>query len=330
MRILKLSLAFLVLLALLAGCSGMFGSGTQSSTTPVTTTETETTAEAPPHKLAQGGENGTVWRELDLYDEANAEIYKWLETQENREVNYESSSEHKLSDIKTLFEKPKGNSGATAIWLRDEQSGEETLLFDFEAEGEHPDSGTAHVQAVLNERYFLYSIGIVETCAVAGGMIFDAQRKMIIPVEFPEDRDGHFMFAQDGVLYYGDEFYGPEQGQIHLYTLTMGEDWDTAETLTASENLLKGSPEADMGETYYYIAGFSPDLCYLLIRETHEAYAVRIFDLKNKLFVARIELKDALECFGQKENTFYFYDATWDGANKVWTIDRYALEIILP
>lgn len=106
MRTLKTALALLVLLALLAGCGAVAEPETQPATTEYAgITEAETTTEAPPADLAQDSKKSVSWRELDLFDEANAAIRKELE-QHLAQNAFTEQDEYRLSDSKTLFYKP--------------------------------------------------------------------------------------------------------------------------------------------------------------------------------------------------------------------------------
>ena len=116
-------------------------------------------------------------------------------------------------------------------------------------------------------------------------------------------------------------YYDPATGQIHMYSLALGAAWDTAEALASSENLLDGVPEADMGETKQTLGGFSPDGRYMVIVEYPFSSALRIFDLLEKKFIARVPSGFDHVAF-RDARTIYCYNNNLH--------DRRALEITLP
>ena len=81
MKTLRIISAVLVLL-LLAACAGP-AEPEHEETLPATT-------QAPPLELASGEVNGIVWREIDLQDEANAEIFAWLDAQAQTRLDSDS------------------------------------------------------------------------------------------------------------------------------------------------------------------------------------------------------------------------------------------------
>jgi len=170
-------------------------------------------------------------------------------------------AEHKLSDGKTLFER-RENEFVRTIWLRDETTGKETLLVDARR------GKTAYIQEVLSERYFVFGVAAPQTDDIWNGKIYDVERRMELPIAFPDGSFATYWFANDGVLYYGcqdhDEYGEPVAGRIHLFSLTLGADWDAAETLASSEDLLEGIPEAGTGKIHSLFE-FSPDGRYVVM-----------------------------------------------------------------
>ena len=223
----------------------------------------------------------------------------------------------KLFDTKTLIE--RGRHGVTDIYLRDENSGKETLLI----EGNDDDGENwynPYVEKVIDERFFWYG-GTGYEWQTPGG-VYDTHRMMKLLVEFPNDDWATYVGEHDGVRYYADEIYAEECGQLHVYPLTLS-NLDTTKSLMAGENLLKDIPEADMGETYYYWQAASPDMRYFAVAEQS---AVRIFDLQKKAFVRREPVNDAavFRISFQDERTLHCYSAD------EYDTKHIALEIILP
>ena len=321
MRTVKLVLAALALLALLAACGGPAVPETQP-----TTTEAETTTEAPPRELAEGSVNDVSWRELDLEDEANAEALAWLNgpRQQARE-QAESSARPKLAD--KLMERSR--NGVTDILLKDEATGKETLLIAGNGE-EGAEWYDPYVEEVIDERFFWYG-GTGWEWITPGG-IYDMQRMKELPVTFPDFVFALYAGEHDGTRYYSDEIYAEETGQLHVYALPLDLDrFGSAESLEfgENENLLKGIPEADMGETYYYWSLLSDGARYFAVAEES---AVRVFDLNERSFVARIPV--GLPYFRiafRDEHTLYCYRMNEEvGDPPRNEIERYALEITLP
>ena len=328
MRTLKMTLAVLALLALLAGCGAVGEPETQPATTEhAGITEAETTTEAPPADLAQDSNKSVSWRELDLFDEANAAIRKELEQQLAQNA-YTGQDEYRLSDSKTLFYKASGEMGGKAIWLRDAQSGEEKKLIDPNQEDKH---FTAYIQNVLSERYFIYLTARMESDGGWGGRIFDVQRNKTIPIAYPYNRHADFYFAQDGILYYyaiEEEYFTP----IYVYSLYL-KDFDAAETLAFGEDLLRDVPEAhEVVEIQTLL--YAPGAHYFVVAEGAggDTIALRVFDLQKQSFVARVPVEGRhifrAAMLGDK---LYCYDVDWETDNpSSCKVDRYALEITLP
>jgi len=225
--------------------------------------------------------------------------------------------ETKLSSTKTLIERDR--RGVTDIYLRDETTGKETLLI----EGNDDDGENwynPYVGRVIDERFFWYGETFYEWQTPGG--VYDTQRMLKLPVEFP-DEWAIYMGEHDGVRYYADWMYGEECGQLHVYPLTLN-NLDTANSLMAGENLLKDIPEADMGETYYYWQAASPDMRYFAVTEQS---AVRIFDLREKAFVRREPVNDvagSLRISFEDERTLHCYSADEHDTKQL------ILEITLP
>jgi len=310
MRTLKLALAFLTLLALLAGCTGT------APVEPEPLAATAETTQTPP-----------AWRELDLEDGANAEIRQWLDEYLNPPGGYVEPplAEYKLSDDRTLFER-RENEFCRSIWLRDEATGKETSLLNHVRKGK-----TAYIQEVLSDRFFVFGIATPETDDVWNGKIYDVQRRMELPIAFPDGRFGTYRFAKDGVLYYGDSYWDDETtGQIHLFSLTLGSHWDTAETLVSSENLLEGILEADTGEEIHSLGDFSPDGRYvvMVVGDSGET-TLRVFDLRARKFVVSVPDEPYWGVTFRDVRTLYSYDAAWDESGRCIP-NRTVIEITLP
>ncbi|MDR2687587.1 MAG: hypothetical protein LBB75_07530, partial [Oscillospiraceae bacterium] len=234
----KLALVAVALLAALAGC----GKPVEPVTTAESTTEAVTTTEAS-KKLAQGSENGVAWRELDLEDEANREIFEWLSPRPRSgesgiEPKYEGpkDKETRLSDTKTLIERPR--RGLCDILLRDETTGAEIMLIESN-DDEGAEWYSPYIEKIIDERFFWFGGTGWEWIEPDG--VYDTQRMLAMYVEPPERCFVLYAGEYDGVRYYSDEIYGEECGQLHVYPLKP-ENLDTAKTLMTGENLLKDIP----------------------------------------------------------------------------------------
>jgi len=248
-------------------------------------------------------------------------IITTLETTKSPPITTEETPagerETRLSGTTTLIERDR--RGVTDIYLRDETTGKEALLI----EGNNDDGEkwyNPYVDKVIDERFFWYG-GTGYEWQTPGG-VYDTQRMMKLPVEFPEAPGTICMGEYDGVRYYADWVYGEECGQLHVYPLTL-DNLDTAKSLMAGENLLKGIPEADMGNTYYFWQAASPDMRYFAVAEQS---AVRIFDLQEKAFVRREPINDVagLRISFQDERTLHCFSADEND------LKHFVLEITLP
>ena len=80
------------------------------------------------------------------------------------------------------------------IWLRDKNTGEETLLL-----GENI-GALPHFSKQINERYFAYYYAIPESCDIRSDQIYDLQKRRTVAIEYP----GWVFISRiaDGKLYY--------------------------------------------------------------------------------------------------------------------------------
>jgi len=321
MRTVKLVLAALVLLALLAGCGAAEEPETQLATTEELTTVVETTTEAPPRELAHGSENSVTWRELDLEDEANADALAWVEDWLEAWGPPPYPLEHRLSDTMVLVEEerdlPDSHDGtARDIFLLNKTTGERTLLLEGVG-GFDP-----FVVNVISERHFLYQGDDV--------FVYDLKRGISIPVKAPNP---YAVLSFAGVFnneyYFIDSDIEMQFAQLHVFSVEL-DNLDTATNISLTENLLAGIPDLDANQTFYRRSQLSPDARYLVVEE-YTGNALYIFDLQQQAFVRRIEVGVWWRTVFRDKRTMYAFN--WRGRNRETNqhqFDPIILEITLP
>jgi len=346
LRVIAAGVAFLFLVS----CAGL--SNETPATTEITTTQAETTTQIPPLELTYGEFNDIAWRELDLTNEANAELLAWLEGQ-LRSIEMFDEPEFELSATKTLFERRReipseGYHIGTLndIWLRNEVTGKETVLIEGSWDGE--DWWHTHqnpfVREIIDERFFLYGLIFLNGHSVGG--VFDIERMLQIPIEFPRyTRLGVFTEELDGTHYLFNGGCGHDCGcgQAYVYTFTL-ENLATATSLQISENLLAGITESYfescIGQTLV-----SPDGRYFVVSDSMHTDAlpmgVHIFDLHEQVFVAHLPIEhvgrrefetfvnQSFNVMFRDNNTVIVYHSQ-SGPDDVHIFEPLALKITLP
>ena len=150
-------LILLVLLLLLSACGrvGLAVETTTAETTALTTTEAPTTTEMP----------STVEAEMTWY------LYPW------------GFEEIAILGTSTLIYKTSSHwAYCCDIWMRDSETGEETLLL--EAYGE--EEGGIRIPAFggrISERYFVYMYGLLDTDAIGNLKIYDVVQMRTVELE---------------------------------------------------------------------------------------------------------------------------------------------------
>ena len=335
MKILRILSAALALL-LLAACAAPVEPGYSEDPT----TQAETTS--PPLELAFEEANGITWQEVDLHEEANADIRAWAE------AHYGASRvlarEHRLNDTMVLFgcaEHCEWNM-FYVIRLRDEATGEvRTLIDPTNGDPSRYHSSTAFVEHVINERYFIYRLALPETCGVGPQTLFDIERELSIPIAPEHDVTPLFQLVYDDVMYFLDRSNGMHGGPeyTHLFAVPIAA-LDGVTTLEVGENLLAGFPQEDTRQTGGTRRLLSLDARYLVKWEcccSREQSNLRVFDLRQQSVTNLGDIHDPqrhgwVAAF-RNARTMYIFgaEATWDGAElqDVHT-DRFALKITLP
>jgi len=287
--------------------------------------------------------NGVSWRAVDLTYRDNAQLRAWIEENEGRwrgEVPAEpepqsrallrafqawlaaqgdnafaipSQSVYPLGDRQFIVARSDHPTfGISEIFLRDETTGEETLLLDSNSGLWRP-----WVMEIIDERFFMYTFSLGDVG------VFDLQRMMKIPVDLSSLFLLHY---HDGVHYFIRR--PPDSKRLEAYTLTLGDfDLNTAATLQVSNDLLETIPQASTdGWDYWGWAELSPDGRYLAAEEWTNA--VHIFDLHTRQFVARVPA-----AFRTAEMTLSC-DGFWKDAHTLICLNlshrNAALEITLP
>ena len=289
-------------------------------------------------------------REVNLHDVANAQLRDWIEENEAYWRGERPQPEPQSRALRRAFDEwlvaqgasefsipsqrvqPLGNNryivsrsdhptfGISEVFLRDESTGEETLLLD--SSGDEYFS-RPWVMEIIDERFFMFTYW-------RGNVgVFDLERMLEIPVELPEL---FLLHDYEGVHYFHRRMHdGMPPERLKVRTLTLADfDLTTATSLQVSEDLLADVPQAStegQGFDFWGFAELSPDGRYLALEE-HTA-AVHIFDIQAREFVARVPVE-----FRTPGMTIS-YSGHWKDANTLICLNRHvnrsvALEITLP
>ena len=144
-----------------------------------------------------------------------------------------------LKETQTLMETPdivvfgKANDWSfrfarkEEIWLRDKTTGEETLLLGV---SDYPGIGAVpHFSRQINNRYFVYSYSVPDTCNSEGGFIYDLQKQRAVTIELP------WVFVDrvaDGKVFWKEVQEGDEPGRTFCVDIA---DLDSDSPITPKE-----------------------------------------------------------------------------------------------
>jgi len=261
---------------------------TETTTEIITTTEEETSTQAPV------ADEPVRWRILDVNADEGREAQEWLAEQ------YEQRTEERPTEFPMGKDKTIVAHNKEKIILRDDKTGKEAVLLDttYLGDATTPEEALLHETAwkgpvfaqALDDRYFAYYwIG----WEWAGGTgIYDTQNMREIPIEWDESynytRDENwrkwshrFVFLQicGSSLYLADASYGGYDGTPHL----MRADLKALDTLKSGEPLmakdvLKDIPSVKDTQLMNYRI-VTDDERYFLMNDID---GLRIYDLRQK------------------------------------------------
>ena len=327
----RVALLLLAALALLSACGPVPAAETTAET--AIETETFTEPETTTAFIPQSGEsNGVKWRMLDLEDEANAAVRKWLEGWYQRGGYYESPESLRLSETKTVYRREDAYHKGKVV-LRDEATGKEMVLLEDKYIGESDDPYQDEVhwirpmpQKAIDDRYIVVVWGGWES--QGGVSVYDTKELREIPLEaapwvadyFRTYGNHIYLSAYERVIIHsadGRTEYGPLSLQKAEITPDMGD------TLLAVE-LLADYPGAETEADILFYSDLSPDERYFV---ANEGSGVLICDLKEKQPAWHIPFPASeygyRDIVFRDERTIYCH-ADWDEHN------RYIIEITLP
>lgn len=292
----------LAALLLLPACAGVEPEPvTEAITETITTTEEETTTEAPviPFEPTNGESNGVKWRTLDVDSAEGREAQEWLAEQyEQWQNGPEGPTEFPMGKDKTivLYAKDK-------IVLRD-KAGKETVLLEPIYFGNATTPEKALIDEVsweapysmqaLDERYFVYDLVGWEWSGETG--IYDTKKMRTIPITWDEKYNhtgslrNEFSYPQvcaDG-LYLMDSTYGEYDGPVHLMRVDLSA-LEKGEDLMAAD-VLESIPGVQDAKCAIYRL-LTQDANYFIVLDIT---GLRVYDLHQK----KLALELTPEIFG--------------------------------
>ncbi|MCL2531161.1 MAG: hypothetical protein FWE40_03265 [Oscillospiraceae bacterium] len=321
-------IAILLVLLVLAGCGSaatvvVNGDYDAETTTEVITTteETTTTMRTSPPNAA-----GVRVEAIDLHAAANARLRTEIESMtvgRTQEVERRLTMSATHTVINRESEPNQRGDTINNIWLRNEITGEETMLMT----GEFGDEYHEHMhtspwaQQVIDERFFWQARQAHVFFAFES--VFDLQRMMAIPLErmmegFALERNGVHYFVSRACGYYCCG------RQLHVHTVTL-ENLETVASIAVGKNLLADVPQAHLDDCFHQTA-IAPNGRYLAAASGDNIY---IFDLQAQAFVARVPAENLLQIQFRGNNTLVVYRTDW-GVNDTRIARSEALRITLP
>jgi|GEM_PF-3006032 len=330
-RMASLVLAAAMLITLISGCKVV---REEVDIMPLMDANTTTEAIAATEEAATTAGSEIVEpsvRTVDLDDEANATIKRWVE-----EIGPdERPSEYPMRNGKTITVK------RTGIFLRDEKTKKETVLLESKISEIEETNEYPQVEQLLDDRYFAYTVGSWEDQAGAG--VYDTVRMKAIPIEAPQGK--RYMDSYNFQAVCGDTLYlrGPvhntvELGPLQIFAVDL-RGLDKAETLKAGEDLLKNVPEAKFedlqGECYNSTISPNGRYCAVQAEQANRDPAgngiVAVFDLHQKAFVMRMEKPANMSTYQDiaffGNNTLYVYGKVFTYHLQQWEFAHEILEI---
>lgn len=202
-RLCLLGLALVLLL--LSACGRAVPEATEPESTVTTTTEIETTSEE--------------------------------QTTEEAQTTYV----HALSDTVKVYMKKSGLYGSWEIWMRDETTGNDTLLLGFKEE----DDLIPWLIDTIDDRYFVFVWAVMDSDGASWPLLYDMQTKRQIEIQYP-DGGGNYVQTVNGNMYfvYASGGLGPSGGvglnvlRADLLALEKGE-------YVVARDIMKGVSEYD-------------------------------------------------------------------------------------